>query len=240
MSARALVLVLFVAACGDSGGVRVDAAPIDPGAVVTYGAVHSGQYQLGPVEWTGSYWNACAPYPGEIQTLEGGDLGGVNNAYGGDGSLCDACALVQTATGRAALVRLVTYGDSAPEDMDVSQSVFDALTTGEYPRTMTWQLARCPDSGAIRYQFQTGANVWWTSLWVRNPRVPIEKVEVKSTNHASWSALTRGGDGTFTDGGGFGDGAFTLRVTGIDGSTVEDSFPSFTPGGLLVGAGNLE
>ncbi len=45
----------------------------------------------------------------------------------------------------------------------------------------------------------------------------------------------RGTDGTLTDGGGFGAGAFTIRVTGVDGRVVTDTFPSFKGGDVLVG-----
>jgi expansin (peptidoglycan-binding protein) len=99
---------------------------------------------------------------------------------------------------------------------------------------MTWQLSACPDGGKIVYQFQTGANVYWTSLWVRDAKLPIAKVEVKSARHADWFALTRASDGTLTDAGGFGAGGFTLRVTAADGQSVSDTFPGFQPGDLLT------
>jgi expansin (peptidoglycan-binding protein) len=104
---------------------------------------------------------------------------------------------------------------------------------------MTWQLVSCPGKDPVYFQFQTGANIWWTSLWVRNPRIAIKSLEVQSANHAQWFALERGTDGTFTDSSGFGDGAFTLRVTGIDGSTYQQTFKSFQPGDLVAGTGNL-
>ena len=92
------------------------------------------------------------------------------------------------------------------------------------------ELAKCPDTGKLRYQFQTGANVDWTSLWVRNQSVPVTKVEVESTYHPSFIELQRGGDGTVTDAAGFGAGAFTLRITGMDGQVITDMIPSFSPG----------
>jgi hypothetical protein len=98
----------------------------------------------------------------------------------------------------------------------------------------SWRLAKCPDTRTLRYHFQTGANVWWTSLWVRNPRVPVTKVEVKSDNHASFIELDRGGDGTLTDAGGFGEGSFTFRVTGIDGQVIEDQLAGFEPGQIVT------
>ncbi len=92
------------------------------------------------------------------------------------------------------------------------------------------------------YEFQTGSSEWWTSLWVRNARVPLSKVEVKSPNHGSFFELTRGSDGTLTDGGGFGNGSFSIRLTGIDASEVTDDF-SWPGGGIagqtLEGKGNF-
>ena len=88
-------------------------------------------------------------------------------------------------------------------------------------------------------QFQTGANQSWTSLWVRNPRVAIDHVDVQSANHASWFTLRRGNDGTLNDDSGFGAGAFSLRVVGVNGSSLEQTFPGFNPGDLLTGTANL-
>jgi expansin (peptidoglycan-binding protein) len=108
---------------------------------------------------------------------------------------------------------------------------------------MTWQFAKCPDTGPMLYEFQTGSSQWWTSLWVRNARVPVAKVEVQSPNHASYTELTRGSDGTLTDSSGFGMGTFSIRTTGVDGSQVVDTFtwPSAgIAGAFLTGKGNFE
>jgi expansin (peptidoglycan-binding protein) len=105
---------------------------------------------------------------------------------------------------------------------------------------MTWQLAACPDDGSpLFYQFKSGANVWWTALWVRNARLPVAKVEVKSANHADWLALERVSDGSLVDAGGFGEGAFTLRVTAVNGASVSDDFSGFAPGGVVASAQQL-
>ncbi len=156
-------------------------------------------------------------------------------------SYCDACIFVTTATGKTALLRVVTYGATTNNSIDVSQNAFDALNTGENPRNMTWQFAKCPDTGAVMYEFQTGSSQYWTSLWVRNARVPLSKVEVQSKNHASFVELQRGSDGTLTDTSGFGQGDFTIRSTGVDGSTYSDAFswPSNIAGALLTGKGNF-
>jgi hypothetical protein len=207
----------------------------------TFGETHEGSYHLGPVDFAETEWhNACAPYPPEIQTLTGVYLAGVDNSLAGDGSLCDACALVTTRLGRELLVHLVTFGVSnAPGDMDVSPEAYEFLHeedpegTPSNPRPMTWQLAECPAEGNIFLQWQTEANIWWTSLWVRNSRLPVSSLEVRSTNHSDYAELQRGTDGTFTDASGFGEGAFDLRITASDGTALTASFDSFEPGSLV-------
>jgi expansin (peptidoglycan-binding protein) len=191
------------------------------------------------VDFAESQWpNACSPYPPSINGATGLGheyLAGVSNTFAANGGVCDACIFVSTGAGRKLVLRVVTYGETnEPGDIDVSPSAYGELNTGEYPRSMTWQFAQCPETGTLSYQFQTEANEWWTSLWVRNPRVPITKVEVQSANHSSFVSLTRGTDGTLTDSSGFGAGTFTLRLTAVDGQVITDTFPSFGPGQLVV------
>src|SRR5262245_50916698 len=192
------ILPLFILLAGCPGGGGGGGIPVG-------GETRSGQYHLGPVEWTGSFWNACSPYPGQIQSLTGQMLAGLSNEVASTGNACDACVKISTGAGKELILRAITYGvANAAGDIDVSQAAFNVLHQGEYPRAMTWQFVTCPGSEPLYYQFQTQANPDWTSLWVRNPHVPIEKVEVKSAKHADFTQLVRGTDGTFTDNRGFG------------------------------------
>lgn len=227
-----------IAGCGGGG----PAASATDGNVPTtsLGTTHDGSFNLGPVDWAETEWhNACAPYPASIQSIEGTLLAGVSNAVG-TGDYCDACLSITTGTGRSLVARVVTYGDTnAPGDLDLSPEAYAMLDTGVYPRAMSWHLVSCPTTMPLYVQFQTGANEWWTSFWIRNPRVAIARVEVTSTNHPTPVTLTQGGDGTFTDGGGFGAGAFTLAVIGVDGSRFEQRFEGFQPGELITACGNM-
>ncbi len=237
-AALAVALMIF-SGCDNSTGNTKDTDPVVP---LTLGDTHSGQYNLGPVDWRESQWhNSCAPYPASIQTAEGDLLAGLALGWNGNGQMCDACVLITTAKGKSVLARVVTTGATQGlNDIDLSPSAYGALNQNEYPRDMTWQIAKCPATGNFAYQFQTGANIWWTSLWVRNVRLPIARVEVKSANHPDWSALKRANDGTYTDASGFGDGAFTLRVTAIDGQEVTDAIPSLQPGKLIPSQGQFQ
>jgi expansin len=242
---------------GSSGG-SAEALPADgaapvvipsgDGGLVTYGKAYAdGVYNLGPVDYSESmFHNACAPgskYDPRVQQAEGNLLAGLWNGIPNTDSYCDACIWVVTGKGRSAMLRVVTYGDTTNDSIDTSPQAFSLLNEMEYPRGMTWQFAKCPDTGPMMYEFQADSSEWWSSLWVRNARVPLAKIEVQSANHPSWTALARGaGDGTATDQGGFGMGTFSIRSTGVDGQQVADTFdwPSAGLGGaFLTGHGNF-
>jgi hypothetical protein len=186
-----------------------------------------GEFHLGPVDYDETvFHNACAPgskYNADIRKLEGELLVGLWNGIQNTGQYCDACIQVTSQKGKTANLRVITYGDTTMNSIDLSPQAYDLLNSGEYPRWMTWQFAKCPDTGAIVYEFQSASNPYWTSLWVRNARVPISKLEVKGSNH-DWQPLTRGGDGTLTDDSGFGEGKFSIRLTGVDGQTLTHDF----------------
>jgi hypothetical protein len=207
----------------------------------TFGDAHQGVYHLGPVDFDETQWhNACAPkekYRAELREstgLSGEYLAGVANAFNAGGGVCDSCILIETGKGKSIVARVVTYGvEQADGDIDVSPAVYDAIHQNEFPRSQTWHFSRCPDVGPLQYEFQTGSNPYWTSLWVRDPRVPLTKAEVKKAGAKDFVELQRGGDGTLTDPSGFGTGAFTLRLTAMDGQVITDDLAGFTPGELV-------
>lgn len=237
-------LALAAWGCGsDDEGKKGDVGTEPPTTnAATFDEVHEGVYHLGPVDFAESEWhNACAPvegYRGDLymSTGLGGEyLAGVSNELSQGGGICDACILIETATGKSIVARLVTYGvEHAPGDIDVSPSVFEAINEGENPRTMSWRFAHCPETGGkVAYEFKSGSNPYWTAIWVRNPRVPISKVEIKSQGDDDFVELTRESDGSLVDASGFGDGAFSLRVTGLDDAVIEEELPGFEAGQLV-------
>jgi expansin (peptidoglycan-binding protein) len=215
---------------------------------VAFGSAYEGGvYNLGPVDYAETEWhNACAPatkYPAEVQAVEGDMLAGLWGNIPNVAGYCDTCIYVQTAKGKSAVLRVVTYGDTTPNSLDLSANAYAVLNSGEYPRNMTWEFVECADTGPIQYEFQTASSQWWTSLWVRNARVPLTSVEVESPNHTTWAPLARGSDGTLTDSAGFGVGTFTIRSTGVDGQVVSDTFAwpdAGIAGAFLTGTGNFK
>ncbi|MBN2672998.1 MAG: hypothetical protein JXX29_15050, partial [Deltaproteobacteria bacterium] len=210
--------------------------------LVTYGEPFTGgEYHLGPVDWDETVWvNGCRPYPVEIQALEGNYLAKVSTTLNLNGELCDTCIFISTGQGNSLIARVVGSATNTMNSIDVSETVYDELNAGEWPRVMTWQLVKCQDTGKIQYQYSAGANPWWTAVWVRNSRIPIEKVEVLSDTHTDWYTLTREVDGSYTCDDGFGQGEFTIKVTAIDGQTIEDTFSAFTAGQIAESSGQFE
>lgn len=233
-------LSLGMGGCGGADGPSESGPPPKP-SEIQLGEKHSGQYHEGPVDFAETAWhNACAPAGGYQQSLRssvglsGEFIAGVSNELSQNGALCDACIRIDTDEGESIVARLVTYGvHQAPGDIDVSPSVFAAIHRGEFPRAMQWSLTPCPDAGNILYEFQTAANPYWMSLWVRNARLPITKVEAKRPGESSFTELSRGGDGTLTRADGVGDGAFTLRLTALDGQVLEDELDGWSPGSVV-------
>jgi hypothetical protein len=230
-----------------SGTAGSTGTPTVMGDVIGDG--HQGVYHLGPVDFAETQWhNACAPgggkYRKELQAsvgLGGEFIAGVSNAFTSGGAVCDACILIETGQGKSIIARVVTYGvEHADGDIDVSPSVFAAIHQGEDPRSQTWHFARCPDEGTLQYEYQTAANPFWTSLWVRNPRVPLVKAEVKTATGKDFVELARAGDGTLTNPSGFGDGPFTLRLTAMDGQVITDDQPGFKAGTLVKSTKQFE
>ena len=194
-----------------------------------------GEFHLGPVDWVESVWpNAFGPYPSKIRQIEGNYLAGLHLAHNGNGEICDACIKVETEKGKSLVLRVITTGNTTPNSIDVSPEAYAILNSGEYPRHMSWYVTKCPDNGEnIYYQFKTGCHEYWVAFWCRNVSLPVSYVEVISSEHAEWYKLKRETDGSYVYGPGFRNKPFKIRVTAIDGTVIEDSYESFTAGGLL-------
>ncbi len=151
---RTGLLCLLAWGCGEPSSTP----PPDDGDPLTFGAPYEGgQFHLGQVDWEETEWhNACAPltkYAPAVRQAEGNLLAGLWVGIPDVAGYGDACIRVTTAMGKSAVLRVVTYGDTTPNSIDVSPEAYALLDSGEYPRAMTWQLVRCPDTGKLTYEF---------------------------------------------------------------------------------------
>lgn len=193
-----------------------------------------GMFHLGPVDWSESEWtNAFGPYPKKIQQVEGTYLGGLELSHTQGGELCDACIQVNTNKGKSLILRIVTYGYTSKNSIDVSPEAYKILNSGEWPRNMSWYVTKCPDNGEnIYYQLHEDAHVYWISLWIRNIRIPLKNVVVISSKYPNGLQLKRKRDGTYSASGSF-NGSFKIRATAIDGQVITDNITSLQPGSII-------
>jgi expansin len=253
---RRLVLCLLLASCDSGAGPSGTSSPVVIGDAGTmyFGATHSGNFWLGPVDYSESqFHNACGPsdgkYPALIQQLYGNDIMGLSNQLSldklaaGVGQLCDVCAEL-TANGQTLIAHVVTYGDeTGVDDIDVSVQVHSALG-GATSSKLTWRFVTCPTTHPIYYTFdgREWSNTWYFRVWIRNARVPVAKVEYQLAGK-SWAAMNWQDDGAWEiDSKDFSAG-FSLRVTAIDGQTVEDAIPgigTFNPNDGIASKSNFQ
>jgi len=238
---------------GGTGGVASPVSIADAGTVY-FGDSHSGNFWLGPVDFSESqFHNACGPsdglYPAQIQQLYGNYLMGLSNQLtlgnlsAGQGQLCDVCAEIN-ANGKSLIAHAITYGDeTGTYDIDVSPQVRSALG-GDTSSKATWRFITCPTTNPIYYTFddREWTNTWYFRVWVRNARVPVAKVEYQLAGK-SWAAMSWNDDGAWEmDSKDFSAG-FSLRVTAIDGQVVQDAIPgigTFDPNQGIAAGSNFQ
>ncbi|MDY7227468.1 expansin EXLX1 family cellulose-binding protein [Hyalangium rubrum] len=140
-------------------------------------------------------------------------------------AVCGACAEVKGPQGTV-VVRIV---DSCPEcnagHLDLSRQAFEKISPLVAGRvTTTWRLVTCPVEGPVRYRIKEGSSQWWTSIQVRNHRLPVAKFEWQKDGN--WVDVRRDPDSNyFTEASGMGTGPVKVRITSTEGQTLEDTLP---------------
>ncbi|HLM47906.1 MAG TPA: expansin EXLX1 family cellulose-binding protein [Myxococcaceae bacterium] len=140
-------------------------------------------------------------------------------------AICGACAEVEGPKGTLR-VRIV---DSCPDcttpgHLDLSREAFAKIADPVAGRVdVRWRLVTCEVQGPVRYRFKEGSSQYWTGIQVFNHRVPVTKLEYWKSS--AWVAVKRESFNYFVEPKGMGTGPLRLRVTGLDGQTLEDTLP---------------
>ncbi|MDI1449495.1 expansin EXLX1 family cellulose-binding protein [Polyangium sp. 6x1] len=166
-------------------------------------------------------------------------VGAMNAEDYANSGVCGACAQVKGPNGEVT-VRIV---DLCPEcvhgDIDLSPDAFAKLAPLEDGRIpISWQFVPCDGQGPIVYHFKEGSNQWWTAVQIRNHRNAIAKLEWKSDDGA-WHEVQRLDYNYFVEDKGMGPGPYTIRVTDVYGSVLEDSGIPFVEAGDAPGQGQF-
>ncbi|AKU95245.1 extracellular endoglucanase precursor [Labilithrix luteola] len=155
---------------------------------------------------------------------------------------CGTCIKVTGPKGEVT-VRVV---DSCPEceehHLDLSKEAFGKIAELKAGRIdITYQAVSCNVTGNVQYVFKDGSSKWWTAIQVRNHKLPIAKLEYQKGD--GWTAMKRADYNYFLEEGGVGDqpSGLHVRVTSVDGQTLEDTLPgTITPEAVTTGGAQFE
>jgi expansin (peptidoglycan-binding protein) len=155
-------------------------------------------------------------------------------------AVCGSCAEVEGPKGTV-VVRIV---DSCPEcgpgHLDLSREAFAQIANMVDGRVQTqWRLVSCPVAGPVRYRVKEGSSQWWTAIQVRNHRLPVTKLEWQKSG--AWvEARREAASNYFTEPNGMGTGPIKVRITAMDGQTLEDTIPSSQGDRIYEGAAQFK
>lgn len=167
-----------------------------------------------------SAWNCSYPVKdGPI------DVTALNFPEYAKSAACGTCFLVKGPKG-SVTVRVVDSCPGCKEGhLDLSEQAFAKIADpvdGRVP--ITYQGTSCEVSGNISYHFKEGSSKYWTAIQIRNHKLPIAKVEYEKKG--AFVEMPRSDYNYFIDQKGVGDlSALKLRITAVDGQTVEDDLP---------------
>ena len=163
------------------------------------------------------------------------DIGAMNQTDYADSAACGMCAQVTGPDGSITIRIVDRCPECKPGDIDFSPSAFAKLAAPSRGRVpIQWTTVPCTVSGPIVYHFKDGSNAWWTAVQIRNHRFGIARFEYLD-GKGQWVSVPRLNYNYFVAASGMGPGPYTVRVTDVNGATLEDSGVVLTPDGDCIG-----
>lgn len=163
-------------------------------------------------------------------------VGAMNQTDYAGSAACGTCARVVGPMGQVD-VRIVDRCPECPAgNIDLSPEAFALIAELSAGRVaIDWQYIECPVSGPIVYHFKDGSNQWWTALQIRNHRHAITSVAFQNAEGA-FVEVPRLDYNYFVQESGMGPGPYTLRVTDVQGETLDDTGIAHVENGDVAGA----
>jgi expansin (peptidoglycan-binding protein) len=148
-------------------------------------------------------------------------VGAMNHVDYAASAVCGACVRIDGPDGSVG-VRIVDQCPECPAgNIDLSPEAFAKIAAIEAGRVpITWQYTSCDVDGPVVYHFKDGSNAYWTAVQIRNHRNAIGRFEVQRAG--AWIEVGRVDYNYFVKDDGMGAGPFDVRITDVDGNTLED------------------
>ncbi len=234
-SLAALAAVAAAVACGSSSS-STGAGGASSGGGSSGAGPALGQPEQGVATYyaaTGDGACGFGPSPNDL------DVAAMDQPEWAGSAVCGECVTVTGPKG-SVTVRIV---DLCPEcevgHLDLSQQAFGRiadLSAGRVP--ITWQVRACDVTGDVVYAIKDGSSQYWTAIQVRNSRLPVAKLEWMQGG--AWTDVMRTDYDYFVVSSGVGPGSYQVRITAIDGQTLEDTLPPVQAGATVTGSGQFQ
>jgi expansin (peptidoglycan-binding protein) len=154
------------------------------------------------------------------------DVAAINIGQYMESAVCGSCLEIKGPKGTLR-VRLV---DSCADcylrgHLDLSEQAFAKLADPDEGRVrVSWRMVSCDNVvGPLRYRFMEDSHANWAGLQVLNHRLPVTKLDYWKND--AWVPVKRESYNYFVAPKGMGSGPIKVRVTAVDGQTLEDTLP---------------
>gem|GEM_PF-5283943 len=159
--------------------------------------------------------------------------------FAGSGS-CGACVRIETAAA-VVVAQVVDLGPDATTHhsaLAVNRAALNLLVPDGstfVDQGVAWRFVPCPlpPSTGMTFQFQEGSNANYAALLIQKHRFRLANVEYRSNGR--FRSLTRASYNYWVADAGMGGGPFTLRITDVDGHSVEQTGVPLKPGVVFQG-----
>jgi expansin (peptidoglycan-binding protein) len=149
---------------------------------------------------------------------------------------CGACLRVQASLSTASVVVPVVEKSNASGVL-LTKAAMDVIATGASLTKVDWSLVPCDvKDQPVRYYIKEGSNAGYVGVQVRNARYPIAAVAAVGSSTSLSLALQ---PYNYWESTMAGAGPLTLRLTDINGQTIQDSGIKITPQTETTGTSQL-
>lgn len=148
---------------------------------------------------------------------------------------CGQCLEITGSEGTAVVMVADRCNDCPPNRLVINKPTFVKIAGTKVGNAeISWKPVPCAVSGNLELRVKKTSSIHWTSIQVRNHRVPIKAVSFKKGDE--WIEMTRSDDNYFVAAKGVGAKSVTLKITSMDGQVVEESLPEWKDGETYKGA----
>jgi expansin (peptidoglycan-binding protein) len=221
---------VLLVACGSSSSSGGGGGGSSGGAVPVLG--HPEQGIATYYAATGDGACGFGPSPNDL------NVAAMNISEWSGSEVCGECVAITGPKGNVTVRVVDECPDCVVGQLDLSQQAFAQIadvSAGRVP--ISWTVVPCNVTGNVAYWIKEGSSQYWTAIQVRNSRLPIAKLEwLQGSN---WTDVQRAPYNYFVAGSGVGPGSYQVRITALDGQTLQDTLPPAQASTLANGSGQF-